>query len=315
LTKPTNPASPSLTSYLNQLDGTLDFNQGKLISNLKTPFGSLQGTSDLKQLVKDATTFLGQSSGTLNLLNGTASGTINLAGKPATGSFNFADFVGNYLSSLIKEVKGPQPFERGVLKLNVPTPFGAIVGTVDFGTGKLITDLDSPIGKLKTTIDLPDTLAFPFTVSGLNGEVNLGKGQVSARVPLIGPITVPISSLSGSFDFNAGQVKINVPIPGINIPINTSVDLAKIVDDAVTSALTTAKGTLTIANSKLGIDLTSSFGALKGTVDVAQLLKTYEPILTQAQGRLTFKSGVLTSTVVAPTANLKGTVNYGKLLT
>ena len=315
LTTPSNSSSPSLASYLNQFDGTLTFNSGTLVSDLKTPLGSLQGTFDLKQLFADASTYVSKVSGTLNLDNGIAAGTINLPGQVATGSFNFAEFAGNYLSGLVTDIKGTQPFERGVLKLNIPTQFGAVVGSVDFGTGKLITDLDTPIGKIQTTIDLPDTLAFPFTVSGVSGEVNLGKGQIIAKVPFVNTdVVIPISSLSGTFDFDAGKVKINVPIPLVGSSISTTLDLATIIDDAVTSALTSAKGTLSIADSKLGIDLTSSAGPFKGTIDVAQLLKTYEPIVTQAQGTLTFKGGVLTSTVVTPQGSLAGTVNYGKLL-
>ncbi len=311
-----NSSSTSLAGYLNQIDGTLTFNSGTLTSDLKTPLGNLQGTFDLKQLLSDASTFVSQVSGTLNLDSGIAAGTLTTAGQASAGSFNFADFAGNYLSALVKDIKGPQPFEKGVLKLNIPTQFGAVVGSVDFGTGKLITDLDTPIGKIKTTIALPETLAFPFKVSGIDGEVNLGRGQVLAKFPFVGSqIAIPISSLSGSFNFDAGQVKIDVPIPLVGSSISTTVDLAKVIDDAVTDALTTAKGTLTIADSKLGINVTSSLGDFKGTIDVAQLLKTYEPVLTQAKGTLTFKGGVLTSTVTTPQGSLAGTIDYGKLLT
>jgi hypothetical protein len=326
-TTTTRSSSPTLAGYLNQIDGTLTFNNGSLVSNLSTPIGNLRGTFNLKQLFSDATAYIRRVSGVLNLDRGIAAGTLTIANQstPTAGSaltnvqsfagrFNFADFAGNYLSDLVKDIKGPQPFDRGVLKLNVPTQFGAIAGTVDFGTGTLITNLDTPIGKIQTSTKLPDTLKVPFNVSGINGEVNFGRGQIIARVPVIGSqVAIPLSSLSGNFAFDNGQVRINVPTTLGTI--NTTVDLAKIVDDAVTNALTTAKGTLTIADSKLGIDLTSSLGAVKGTLDVAQLLKTYEPIVTQARGTLTFKGGVLTSTVTTPQGSLAGTVNYGKLLT
>jgi hypothetical protein len=313
LTTPPSSSSPSLTDYLKQIEGTLAFNSGTLVSDLKTPLGNLQGSFDLKQLLSDASAYVSQVSGTLNLEGGIAAGTINLPGQSATGSFNFADVAGSYLNDLVTSINGPQPFENGVLQLNIPTQFGAVVGSVDFGTGKLITDLDTPVGKIQTTIDLPDTLAFSFNVSGVSGEVNLGKGQIISRIPVVGSeIAIPISSLSGNFDFDGGQVEINVPTPLGSI--STTVDLATIIDDAVTSALTSATGTLSIADSKLGIDLVSSVGNFKGTIDVAELLKTYEPVLTQAQGTLTFKDGVLTGTLTTPQGNVVGPINYGQLL-
>jgi hypothetical protein len=308
-------SSSSLADYLNQVQGTLTFNRGTLVSALNTPLGRLDGTFDLNQLITSANNYVRTTSGTLNLAGGIAAGNLTIASQTFTGSFDFAGFAADYVSSLVKDIKGTQPFERGILNLNLPTQFGPIVGSVDFGTGKLITDLDTPLGKLQTTIDIPDSVTVPFNFNGIKGNVDLGKGNIEIdTLDLVpGPeLVVPLSSLSGTFAFDAGSVKIDVPTPLGRL--QTSVDLSGLLADTLTDTLTAATGTLTIADGKLGADVTSSLGSFKGTIDVAQLLNTYGPALAQAEGTLTFNGGVLVSTLTTPQGSLAGTFNYGRLL-
>lgn len=310
--------SRSTSDVINSLDeiqGTLTFNNGLLISNLATPFGPLQQTFNLTELATSAVNSFNQVSGLLNLSSGTATGNLDLGNQDFTGSFEFAKTVGSFVSSFLKDVKGTVPFANGALQLNLPTPFGAVTGSLGFGSGRLVSDLNTPFGPLDFSVDFPPNSSFNFTIGSIPANLNLNQGEIQLDLNPFVPgseANIPLNALSGNFTFDQGTVIANFTTPFGTF--STPFDLAGEAGKSVTQFLTGVTGTLGIGNGSLTANLTTSAGSFQGTLNVSEIVNSLIPTLPQYNGTITLSSGTIAANLTTPYGPFVGNFNYGQYL-
>jgi hypothetical protein len=311
----TSQSTADIINSLDEIQGTLTFNNGLLISDLTTPFGPLQQTFNLTELATSAVNSFNQVSGLLTLSNGTATGNLDLGDQELVGSFEFAQTVGSFVSSFLTDLNGTIPFANGALQLDLPTPFGAVTGTVDFGSGQLVTDLTTPFGPLDLSVDFPPNSSFDFAIGGIPASIDFNQGEIQLDLNTIVPgpeATIPLNTLSGSLTFNQGTTTVNLvtPFGTFNVPF----DLAGEAETAVTEFLTGVTGTLGISNGSLTADLTTSLGSFQGSLNVSEIVNGLIPTLPQYNGTLALSSGVITANLTTPYGPLVGNFDYGQYL-
>ncbi len=319
LTGAASTASRSPADIINSLDeiqGTLTFNNGLLTSDLTTPFGLLQQTFNLTDLATSAVQSFNQISGLLNLSNGTAAGNLDLGSEEFTGSFEFAQTIGSFVASFLRNLEGTVPFTNGELQLNLPTPFGAVTGTLGFGSGRLVSDLNTSFGPLDFSVDFPPNSSFNFTIGSIPANLNLNQGEIQLDLNPFVPgseVNIPLNALSGDFTFNQGTVTANLTTPFGNF--STPFDLAGEVGESVTEFLTGVTGTLGIGNGSLTADLTTSAGSFQGSLNVSEIVNGLIPTLPQYNGTITLSSGTIAANLTTPYGPFVGNFNYGQYLT
>jgi hypothetical protein len=318
LTGSASAFSQSTAAVINSFDeiqGTLTFNNGLLTSDLTTPFGPLQQTFNLTELATSAVNSFNQISGLLNLSNGTATGNLDLGDEEFTGNFEFAQTIGSFVSSFLKDLKGTVPFANGELQLDLPTPFGAVTGTLGFGSGRLVNDLNTPFGPLDFSLDYPPNTSFDFSINGIPASLNLNQGaiQIDLNPAVPGPeASIPLNALSGNFTFDQGIVIANLTTPFGNF--STPFDLAGEAGESITQFLTGVTGTLGIGNGSLTADLTTSQGSFQGSLNVSEIVNSLIPTLPQYNGTLTLSAGTIAANLSTPYGPLIGNFNYGQYL-
>lgn len=311
----TSQSTSDVINSLDEIQGTLTFNNGLLVSDLATPFGPLQQTYNLTELATSAVNSFNQVSGLLNLSNGTATGNLDLGDEEFTGSFEFAQAIGAFVSSFLKDLKGTVPFANGALQLDLPTPFGAVTGTLGFGSGRLISDLNTPFGPLDFSLDFPPNSSFAFSINGIPANLNLNQGEIQLDLNPFVPgseANIPLSVLSGNFTFDQGTATANLTTPFGNF--STPFDLAGEAGESVTEFLTGVTGTLGIGNGSLTADLTTSLGTFQGSLNVSEIANSLIPTLPQYNGTLTLSAGTIAANLTTPYGPLVGNFSYGQYL-
>ena len=304
-----------LIPTLDEIDGTIAITNGFVTPNLTTPFGPLTGTYDLVTLTTDLNTTFQAATGTLNLLNGVATGDLAIAGETYAGSFEFAQLVGGFVNTFLKDLDGSVAFDDGKIVVDIPTPLGAIAGTLDFGSGQLVSDLETPFGPLDFAIDFPETAQYDLTVGNLPLTVNFDTGLVTADlVPSVpGPeLSLPLSALSGDLAFADGAATLNLETAfgTFDIPF----EFADTLGDTLTTFLTGVTGTLSVETGTLNADLVSPLGNFAGSLPAGQFFTDFIATLPTYDGTLTFADGTITANLTTPYGPVNETYDYGQYL-
>lgn len=222
---------------LDDLDGTVPFQNGRILVDLPTPFGQVSGTLDFAtgQLISDLTTPFGDVNFTIDFPEGT----------------RFDLPLGNGISGVLD-------LDRGVVDVDLlPTlPGGTIVipltsfsGSVDFRANApdvLNVGLaNSPIlGTVSTTIDLAqeaETALSEFLTS-VTGNLSVANGSLTANLnSSVGNFTgtldvaqyatdliATLPSYNGTLTFSGGEIVANLTTPGD--PISGSFNYGQYLD-------------------------------------------------------------------------------------
>lgn len=187
-------------------------------------------------------------------------------------------------------------------------------GTLNFGSGALVSTFTTPFGDFNYTLDFGDNLQIPFTVvsgsSTIPVVLDLSNGVLGVDlIPATAgnEVSVPLNSLSGDLTFNNGQAAI--AIPTALGTLGSTFDLVQLVNTEVVPLLDSISGTLSVADGLLTADLTSSAGSFAGTFDGGQFLEQVTQVVAGTSSTVTIGDGIIVSNLTTPAGNLIGTID------
>ncbi|MBD1824867.1 hypothetical protein H6F51_20570 [Cyanobacteria bacterium FACHB-DQ100] len=256
------PVANDFSSALEQLQGTLSFDQGSVTSNLTTAIGGFIGTIAFAETVSNFVENAVKSiSGSIPFSDGRlvidvpslANGTIEF-GNGALVT-NLSTPIRNYFSSIDLEeqvkfnagsIPGVVNFDDGLVILDlqpqiqdedIAIPINAISGTVVFNNGQATLNIPTPFGTLATNFDLSalvteavtDALNGSGTVTFNNGIATIdttgGLGTVRTRLnlpQLAQDFGSSLANTQGTISFDQGIVTSNLTTPNIAGEIDLS---------------------------------------------------------------------------------------------
>ncbi|MBD1844730.1 hypothetical protein H6F89_15260 [Cyanobacteria bacterium FACHB-63] len=184
------------------VNGTIEFGNGALVTNLSTPIGSYFSSIDLEEQV--AFNF-GSVPGVVNFDDGL----VILDLQPQT--------QGGDIAAPINAISGTVVFNNGQATLNIPTPFGTLAtnfdlsalateavtdalngsGTVTFNSGIATIDTTGGLGTVQTTLNLPQLAQdFGSILANTQGTVSFDQGLVTSN------LVTPDRTLVGTIDLS-----------------------------------------------------------------------------------------------------------------
>jgi hypothetical protein len=236
--------------------------------------------SNLKELATQLSASLQHLSGSLFFDQGMVVGHLVTPLGTLQGTVDFAQRAGDFIGDFLNQLAGTLDFSNGQIAIDLPGVFG----TIEFGSGALVTNLMTPVGDIDLAIPFRETDKIQFTVRGYPAVLDFSTG--SAMVDLMpnmlgGEITLALKELSGTISFCEGQAAIE--IPSIFGTLSTVVDISQLADDLVTDALK-GSGTVTFDAGIATIEVTGPLGTIRQTVDFPAIAQCLLPILYPAQG-------------------------------
>ncbi|MBD2078857.1 hypothetical protein [Leptolyngbya sp. FACHB-17] len=182
-------------------NGTIEFGNGALVTNLSTPIGNYFSSIDLEEQVKFNA---GSIPGVVNFDDGL----VILDLQPQIQDEDIA--------IPINAISGTVAFNNGQATLNIPTPFGTLAtnfdlsalvteavtdalngsGTVTFNNGIATIDTTGGLGIVRTTLNLPQLAQdFGSSLANTQGTISFDQGIVTSN------LTTP--NIVGAIDLSA----------------------------------------------------------------------------------------------------------------
>jgi hypothetical protein len=176
---------------------------------------------------------------------------------------SMAQIVSSEVKQVVNQFSGRVPFADGKLKLDIATGFGNIQGTIEFGNGALVSNLNTPLGAYFSSIDFKPQDQIKFQTGQTTGILNFNDGLVIVDLqPQVtgDEIAFPINVLTGAIEFKHGQAIVNTDGFGTVAKF----DLSALAQRAVTDVLTDSFKKMATNNSTSAIAPKIDFSALLG---------------------------------------------------
>ncbi|MEM8614115.1 MAG: hypothetical protein AAGF93_18980 [Cyanobacteria bacterium P01_H01_bin.105] len=287
---------------------------GELTQDGVTRSFTTELSDNLDALFADASDFLSGLTGNASLSDGEFTGSVVSDGTEYEWALNITDALTDSLTALFSAAEVTLPFDKGILAVDIDTPFGEVEGAIDFADGDLDLDLTTPLGDIKTSIAFAEDAQFVipnnfFPAANGDLELDLTAGVLRVPIPRL-PLVVPLDAFSGEFGLSDGTGTFTLddfaglPINGIS----TTFDVGPLASQIAIALTEDLSGDLAINAGEITGTIVSEFGEFDLTASVDDLILQASSLIDDTSGLLTLQNGSASIALNTPFGELSGAI-------
>ena len=299
---------------LDDISGTLTFNDGIISADFTTPDGTFQGIFDGVAFLTDFAQLAADTNGTLLLSGGLLTADLTIGDESFVDTFNVAEFASDWVSSFLFELETTATFANGVVDLDVQTPVGPIAGSLGFAGGELNLDLKAtPFGPLMGAVDFKEDAQISLH-DGDAVVLDLNSGELLIELfPFVPVIAIPLENLSGNITIDDGVATVSVDT--VLGEFEGSFEFGALASELAAEYVTDLVGEAVIEDGVLIGNLGTPYGLFETSLDVPDLANQAAEFLSEVSGTVTLGEGSVNADLTTPLGPVIGGLDLSQVAT